>query len=539
MNIIKISKKDKDNYNLKTFSLHETKRSIADSLKQQILDYKHFENMLLILMHKCQENKDYEILELLKNKVIMKAISQKTKGKEKTQENIQKVNSYFSNNELFQNMIDFSKSNLNGHNVSMLVERVKKDWNNSKKKRDEYFKNTSNFKGVPHFPKAKKLQKTYQYSIPLEASKFSLKKTKNYKLGFTLGKKQQHVYINVNNSYLKNKKIKALNVSLSHGHIYYNFTYAEKKGLSKKRRNQKQKEAGLDIGVINIASILINDFNSKSLIIDGQSFIHYNSQFNRKLAKINKDISKEVFEYKKLKRMMKTIKIPNSYTERGIKLRHLKDNLFEKRKRYFDDQFNKLSKKILSYLKENNVNKLVLSKNLSFTKETGEIKMNKKTKQKFYQIPFGKLLNFIIQKSSSFNIDVIDIDEAYTSKTSCLSADVNHIQKQKKENPKLKFTSKDLKGSRGVKSRRGLFLDNVLDVIYNSDLNGAANHIKVGFPKIKISELRNHLWKVCNPIKVKSVSDFDKILSNSEAERKITLSKFDKTQSDDQVLSGI
>lgn len=55
-------------------------------------------------------------------------------------------------------------------------------------------------------------------------------------------------------------------------------------------------------------------------------------------------------------------------------------------------------------------------------------------------------------------------------------------------------------GSRGVKNRRGLFLDNCLNVIYNSDLNGAVNHIKIGFPNSKISELRKHLWKVCNPV---------------------------------------
>ena len=40
----------------------------------------------------------------------------------------------------------------------------------------------------------------------------------------------------------------------------------------------------------------------------------------------------------------------------------------------------------------------MISKNLSFTKTTGEIKMVKKTKQKFYQIPFGRLLNLIEEK---------------------------------------------------------------------------------------------------------------------------------------------
>jgi IS605 OrfB family transposase len=140
----------------------------------------------------------------------------------------------------------------------------------------------------------------------------------------------------------------------------------------------------------------------------------------------------------------------------------------------------------------NKVNILVLSKNLSFTKTTGEIKMIKKTKQKFYQIPFGKLLTLIENKSSQYGIEVKWIDEAYTSKTSSISADVNVIQRKgkelrEKESKNLpieeieKVTSNDLKGNRGVKKGlgRGMYKDTVINKIMNADLNGACNHIKV------------------------------------------------------------
>lgn len=516
---------NKKTHNLKTFSIHETKRSSADVLKTLILDYKHFENMLLILMSQCYENKRYDILNLLQNKVVMKAISQKLKGKDKTKENIQQVYSYFERHELFQSMIDFSKNKLNGHNCSMIVERLKKDWNNSKERRKDYFKNPSQFSGEPQFPKPKKLQKISNYSIPLESSKWSIF---NGYLGINLTKKQIKRKIGMDCDYLEDKIIKSITISLTHGHIYYNFNYILKKSIKLKKLSclkdkvvKKQKEAGLDVGIINLASIFINDNTTQSLIIDGQRFKKYNSSFNRKIASLNEQIAKEVIEKKIIKNKNgEKIEVPLSYSEYGLKLRHLKDNITEERNRYFDDQFNKISKKILSYLKYHNVTDLVVSKNLSNTKTTGEIKQKKKSKQHFYQIPIGKLINLIIEKSPSFDIEVKDINEAYTSKTSSISGDVNEIVEIRKNNPTYVFKPTDLKGSRGLKNKsnktkdRGLFFDNIINKVINSDLNGAANHVKVGFPNVDLSYLKTTLFKVCNPKKIKCEAEFEIFLKS-------------------------
>ena len=102
---------------------------------------------------------------------------------------------------------------------------------------------------------------------------------------------------------------------------------------------------------------------------------------------------------------------------------------------------------------------------VSFTKTTGEIKMVKKTKQKFYQIPFGRLLNLIEEKLTAKEIKVIEINEAYTSKTSSLNADIVKIQEKSKK--KEKILPNDLNGSRGNRMKgnlnnpmgRGLFKD--------------------------------------------------------------------------------
>ena len=171
-------------------------------------------------------------------------------------------------------------------------------------------------------------------------------------------------------------------------------------------------------------------------------------------------------------------------------------------------------------LKSIQIDNLVISRNLSFTKTTGEIKMVKKTKQKFYQIPFGRMLNLIEEKLTAKEIKVIEINEAYTSKTSSLNADIVKIQEKSKK--KEKILPNDLNGSRGNRMKgnlnnpmgRGLFKDIVINKVINADINAAVNHIKVGINQIGLKDIKinKDLFKYCNPIKIKSNHEFDKVI---------------------------
>lgn len=89
--------------------------------------------------------------------------------------------------------------------------------------------------------------------------------------------------------------------------------------------------------------------------------------------------------------------------------------------------------------------------------------MLKKTKQSFVQIPFIKLVKYLKEKANEFNIKVIDVSEAYSSKTSVISDNV--IQKN----------------------------DNT------TSLNGASNIVKIGFKDLNFKWLKNYLLKLCNP----------------------------------------
>ena len=546
--------KSKEKKYLKTFSIHEKDLSLVHKFTHIILQYKHLENILNLLIAHEFNNKDNkvevskqkskEMFSLLLNKIIMKAVLKSNPGGEKTSYNIAQVNNYFNsqhvNFELF-NQAKLACFHLNDKNIGEIVGRLHKDWSNFFVTLKKFNSNKSNNNlQKPSYPKPKKLSKVYNYSVPLEVSKFSMAKADKGLLGINLGNKMVYVKFfnfnkdkfNGNKPQYLNKKINSVTVSLSHGHIYYNLQYIDEKqnlkdniknkdldNFSKKEENSKI--AGLDIGINNIASIFVNDNTTKSIIISGKELISYNCNFNKRLSKINEEISNEVIQYKEIinKQGNKQL-IPEKYSQKGKLLQNRKSQLFERRKLYMDDYMQKLSKKITNYLCVNKVDSLVISRNLSFTKTTGEIKMVKKTKQKFYQIPFGRLLNLIKSKLTEKEINIVEINEAYTSKTSSLTGDI--VKVQAKSKGKKEILPNDLNGSRGSKIKgnlnnplgRGLFKDMVINKIINADINAAVNHIKVGIDKLGYSNIKinKELSKYCNPIKIKSNHEFDKLL---------------------------
>lgn len=517
---------------LKTFSLHEKNMKYIAMMKKAVLRYKHLENMLNIILGKEAESifalpkdeRDFSFFNLLTNSIIMKAVISGNSGGEKTQVSIQKCKSFLieNHNELYQQLLSEGQQ-LNDKNISQIVTRLAKDWKNSFKNLNKYYTNPGKFTGKPEVPKPKKLSKVFNYSVPLEVSKFSLKKKD--RLGINIWKKMEYVFFR-DNDYIKDKRINNVTVALSHGHIYYQISYEKKtenKLHVKDETERKEKAAGLDIGVHHLFSLFVNDEKTESLVYRNAKMIHYNCSFNKHIAKLNNELTKHVAEYREITKKDGSVsKVPEKYTSYGQHIKKQMSNMFNARNLFFDGEMNKLSSALLNYLKNNAVSDLVISKNLSFVKTTGNIKQHKKTKQKFYQIPFGRLLNLLEEKAIKYNVKITDIDESYTSKTSSLTADVNKVKQMALR--KEPITPAELSGVRGVKRgkiTRGLFLDSVLNTLINADINAAVNHIKVGFSGcISTENLLKYRKKINNPVKIKSANEFSFFVKGNSASRK-------------------
>ena len=504
----------------RTFSIREKNERQTRKIRTLILTYKHVENMLNLLIGEVyqsvidreKESREWTLLNHLLNPMVMKGVLSRNTGGEKTRENIAFVNEQLGENHF---LIELKKNydTLNDKCLSMVLREIKANWKGYFDNRKDYFANPGKYTGEPQRPKAKGLKKVYSWALDVEDSKWSVKRKNT--LSLTLGKRQHHIPM-VFKGYLEEHKphLKSLTIKLSHGEIYYQFSHNQPRENFAMELKGKQKKvikfAGLDIGVKNLGALFVDDTTTPSIVFNNAEGIDYNIQFNKKIAKLNTQISEEV----KTTKIVNEREVPDTYSFQGRALQKEKSKLFEKRNRYFDTVFHQLAKRFCEYCWLANITDFVISKNLTFVKSTGDIKQQKKGKQTFYQIPFGRLLKQIEEKAKDYGIFVTEVNEAFTSKTSCLTA--NAKDNQRKQADGLAITSNDTNGYRGGKGKRlgrGLFKDTLLQKVYHSDVGGAANHIRIAFEKkIDYHYLRTHLFKLANPIKLKSAAEFDGLI---------------------------
>jgi IS605 OrfB family transposase len=518
----KNSKKELSENELRTFSIGIKNDKLEKKLKHILFTYKHFENMLLILINQnynlYKDSKDTNDFHLLTSPQLMRNALYDYNSKNSIQ--LEYLKNKYKDNQLWQELKEIAK-NLKPHNVVGVIKRVKTNYKIYFTNLETYKQNPNLFTGMPKPPKPKKLSKVRNYSVELDkyASFSFVKLEKENLIGINLS--NHMVYIHVDKRQVEKlteiDKLYSARLVYDNGELYLQISYLKE---LKKTEKDKIKYASIDIGVNNLASIFIDDETTPSLIIDGKPFKSYNSKFNRSVSKLNESKSKEVLEWAESKTGSK---YPVKYTERGKEIGKFISFLYSKRNKFFHDQFHKLSKRVVEYLYFHGVTDLFISKNLAELKYNGECDLNKAVKQNFIQIPFIKLLKNIEYKAQEYGIQVHYVDERYTSKASCISDDIKSIQ----DNPDL------TNAFNGKRVKRGLFLDAVMNKIFNADINGAVNHIKVATGK-SFQWLKNKLFKLCNPIKIKSDYEFCRLLKglwNSVSGKSVPLIGAEASQS--------
>ena len=133
------------------------------------------------------------------------------------------------------------------------------------------------------------------------------------------------------------------------------------------------------------------------------------------------------------------------------------------------------------------------------------INLGKKLNQEFVSIPFRKLIELIKYKAQELGMEVKEVDEAYTSKTSPF-ADIFKVRKTK--NAKLCL------GER----KRNIFRDFVSGKVFHSDLVGALNILRIGAKLLRLrfyENLKVLFVKLCNPRRFKLMEFFYKVSPES------------------------
>lgn len=235
--------------------------------------------------------------------------------------------------------------------------------------------------------------------------------------------------------------------------IIYNIEY--------KLKEDNNRYASIDLGLDNLCTLASNV--TQSIIVNGKPLKSINHHYNKTKAKLQSKLSK------------------NKHTSKRI------NRLTLKRNRKTKDYMHKVSKKIVDYMEANSINTLFVGKNVGWK---DSINLGKTNNQNFVSIPYNMLIQMLEYKCKLAGINVIIVNEAYTSKCSFLDRE--------------KICKHDSYAGRRI--RRGLFISNS-GILINADINGSLNIMVVGLKQLNVKrdvlilEPAN-LRFVLNPVRV-------------------------------------
>ena len=331
---------------------------------------------------------------------------------------------------------DYNCKELSSQTSQQIVKKVTQTFKAFKNSLIDYYKRKDKYKAKPELPKYKKKKSMSGFYFTnqvctIKNNQIKFPKTK-LKLPFTYKYKGRHIRTEVIRKY---------------NEFELNIVFEQD---PKPKLKETDVVAAIDLGVNNLVAITTN--KGQSLLVKDKSLKSINQFANKEIARIHST---------------QTILKPNSKVVSSKQLM----KVYQKRNRRIEHFMYCTASIILKFCLENNVSKLVIGKNKDWKQE---VKLKKKDKQNFIQIPFNSLISKIKEKLSCYGIEVLEQEESYTSKASALDFDKIPVYNDK---------SADTKFS-GKRAKRGLYKTKQ-GILINADLNGALNIMRKAFPKIE------------------------------------------------------
>ena len=240
--------------------------------------------------------------------------------------------------------------------------------------------------------------------------------------------------------------IKELRILPRNGCFYAEFIYKlELFGVVLDRN----KVLGIDPGLNNLLTCVSNV--GKSFIIDGRKIKSQNQWYNKLVAKLKKGK-------------------PQGFWSEELAA------ITEKRNRQMRDGINKTARFIVNWCLRYKVGCVVFGWN---QRNKDGIGMGKKNNQEFVQVPIAKLKERIQQLCQQYEIELVETEESYTSKSSFLDGDMLPTYDEKLKEHQYQFSGKRGKRKKGRLHNLGRGgYQTKTGIRINSDAQGAANIIK-------------------------------------------------------------
>lgn len=363
-------------------------------------------------------------------------------------DNANYLNYYVINRMMIDNKdADFYQLPVKVSNQTLML--LDKNWKSFFKSIRDYKINPNKYNGRPKLPNYKDKNKgRFMLLYELGAiSKTELKKYGNIKLSQT----------NINIPFIKlrqdkNIKLKCVRIIPKNNNIIIEIVYEKQEIILKENNNRY---CSIDLGLNNLATI--GSSIIKPIIINGKPLKSINQYYNKKLALCKSKLGYFI-----------NLKGEKQQFSSSNKIKRLAN----KRNNKINDYLHKSSRYVINHLVSNNINTLVIGKNINMKQD---INIGKVNNQNFVQVSHVRFIEMLVYKAKLVGITIIINEESYTSKASFLDNDNIPIF-NKKNNIDYIFSGKRIK--------RGLYISNKGKYI-NADLNGSLNILRKAVPNIE------------------------------------------------------
>ena len=297
----------------------------------------------------------------------------------------------------------------------------------------------------------KKLQAKGEYDKKIKLPKYLDKKkgrmTVPYEKGAVSTVKKGYVSLSQSGITIQTKidreKIVGARIVPKRDHYVIEILYDE---IKEKEKEEYNRVAFIDPGMNNLMTVTSNVFNP--IIYNGRKIKSINQLANKNVAKRQQRMTEMNLKVKKTleEREIQRLNVDRS---KGMKA------IWTKRELRIKDNFHKITRHLVDYLVEHNIDTVIFGYN---KEQKQEINLGKKTNQNFVSIPFATLRHMLKYKCAIVGIKYIEQEEAYTSK--CSFIDRESIKKKEKY--------------QGTRIQRGLYKTSTGKKI-NADINGSLN----------------------------------------------------------------
>jgi len=451
-------------------------------VRQFIYDVAQFQNLLRIFILEW-DRKMNDIFRLFNPSLLYSLIANKVQRNksEWQRKELEEVKAVIEKDEELKSWVEKLKEQKKKVNKALICAQVinqevrnLKSWIRSLK---EYKVNPEKFGGRPGLPKPRKLKNLTRFTVvvPFEVEgRKLLLKLRN-------GEKPLEVLLPEEFNY-KVKEVK----------LVYDMEWVEVHVVYEKEinvQNYGMYQVGIDVGLDNLLSIASDNPKMRSFIVSGKELKSYNRWWNKKKAEVQSHMDMVLNIMNEEKDEEKKRVLERHY----LGLKKYLWNLCKARDRKLNTWMHQITRRLADLLYETGHKVVYIGKNAI---DKDGIPFSKVVNQNYVCIPHRKLLNMLKYKCEELGIRVVEVDERYTSKASPVSDDVVGIQAKKVNGEEVQFS--------GKRVSRGLYKDLVLDKVFNADLVGAMNILKVGAKLRRFwFDLKTLFVKLCNPIKFK------------------------------------